>query len=1063
MKSKFTHLHNHSHYSLLTALPKIPDLVKTAKEDGMEALALTDDGNMYATIDFYKTCKKNDIKPIIGVDFYVAARTRHDKQHGIDNRRSRLIMLAKNETGYKNLLKLVSKSNLEGFYYKARIDRELIEKYKEGLTCISPHFAGEIAQALKVNNFEKAEEVIDWYKKQFGEDFYFEITHHPEVTGQIELKEKIVEFGKKKNVPIVAAHDTYYLKKEDKRARDILLSIQTSSGGSYSGEHDDFSFITQKQAREYFKDTPEAIENIQKIVDKCNVEIDIDSWYFPEIDIPENEDYNSWLRKTTYSGIEKRGLEKTKEIEDRIEYELEIIKNKGYSSYFLIVADLINHARSVGIYTNTRGSAAGSLVSYLNFITKVNPIELKLPFERFMNPGRPGIPDIDVDIADIRRDDVIDYLKEKYGKKAVAQIGTFGTMAARGSVRDVTRALGYPYSLGDQIAKLIPMGAQGFPMTIDRALDMEEDLKELHKENKDVQEIIKYAKKIEGCARHISTHAAGVLVSPSRVDDFTPVQLDKEGKIITQYDMYTGDRDGVVNLPKFDILGIKNLSILANAIKLAKERKGVVIDLDNIDLTDQTTYDMLAKGETLGTFQLNGQGMTQYLRELEPKNIWDIMAMVALYRPGPMAFIPDYIARKKNPELVTYLHPELKDILEPTYGIIIYQDDVMLIAVNMAGYTWAEADKFRKAMGKKIPEMMQQQKEKFFKGCKDHGGIEKSIIQELWDTIETFAAYGFNKAHSASYGRVAYETSYMKANFPIEYMTALLMADSGDTDKVAEYISECKRLNIQVLPPDINESFTDFTIVNFEEEGEKKEAIRFGLQTIKNFGEGIANAIIEERTKGGKFKSLDNFLERIQDRNLNKKSLEALTKCGAMDSLGERGQILENMPDLLNYNKEIANKPEEQNSLFGLMSEGSTIPGFKLKKSNPAKKEDKLSWEKELLGLYISGHPLDRFKDLLSREGRNIKDLKESSPENSSIVIAGIIDEVKEILTKKEKKMAFVKVSDFSDSMEVVVFPKVYDDYKHLLEADKCVALRGKISKRNDETSLLVDALKELK
>ncbi|MFC1801881.1 DNA polymerase III subunit alpha [Patescibacteria group bacterium] len=1060
--TKFTHLHTHSHYSLLTALPKVPDLVKTAKNDGMEALALTDNGNMYGTIEFYKNCKKNEIKPIIGVDFYVALRTMQDKQAGIDNRRTRLILLAKDDKGYKNLLKLVTQSHLEGFYYKPRIDRQLLEKHSEGLVCIMPHFSGEISQSLKTNDTEKSQETLNWYKNIYS-DFYLEITHHPEMDGQLELKEKIIKFAKETDTPLVASQDIYYLNSEDKKARDILMSIQTTRSDALSGEDDDFSFITQKQAREYFKDTPEAIENTQKIVDLCNLEIDTDSWYFPEINIPKGEDYNTWLRKTTYAGIKKRNLEETKEIVDRIEYELEIIKNKGYSSYFLIVSDLINYARSVGIYTNTRGSAAGSLVSYLNFITKVNPIELKLPFERFMNPGRPGIPDIDVDIADIRRDDVIDYLKEKYGKKAVAQIGTFGTMAARGSVRDVTRALGYPYALGDEIAKLIPMGAQGFPMTIDRALDMEDDLKKLHKSNKDVQEIIKYAKQIEGCARHISTHAAGVLISPSRVDDFTPIQLDKEEKIITQYDMYTGDRDGVVNLPKFDILGIKNLSILANAIKLAKERKGIEVNLDNIDLNDKNTYDMLAKGETLGTFQLNGQGMTQYLKELRAKNIWDIMAMVALYRPGPMAFIPDYIARKKNPELVTYLHPELKDILEPTYGIIIYQDDVMLIAVNMAGYTWAEADKFRKAMGKKIPEMMQEQKEKFFKGCTEHS-IEKEIIQELWDTIETFAAYGFNKAHSASYGRVAYETSYMKANFPIEYMTALLMADSGDTDKVSEYISECKRLKISVLPPDINESFTDFTIVDIEDEEnpkQKKEAIRFGLQTIKNFGEGIADAIIEERKKNGKFKSLVDFLDRVQDRNLNKKSLEALTKCGAMDSFGERGQILENMPDLLAYNKENTKKPDNQNSLFGLMEDTSTVPDFKLRESEPAKKEDRLAWEKELLGLYISGHPLDKYKKVLSQKGKSIADIKDIR-EGVTTVVAGILEEVKPILTKKGDKMAFLRMSDFTGSIEAVVFPKIFEEFKELLIADKPLMLKGKISKRNDEVSILIEKVREL-
>ncbi|MDD2935070.1 MAG: DNA polymerase III subunit alpha [Candidatus Pacebacteria bacterium] len=1063
MSKKFTHLHTHSHYSLLNALPQIPDLIKKAKENNMTALALTDDGNMYGTIEFYKACKKAGITPILGVDFYVATRTRHDKEPGIDNRRSRLVMLAKNESGYKNLIKLVTKSNLEGFYYKPRIDKELIENHSAGMICISPHFSGEISQALKVNNFAKAEEIAKWYKERF-KNFYLEITHHPEIEGSLELKEKIINLGKKLDIPLVASHDVYYLDKQDSRARNILMSVQTSAGKSFGGENDDFSFITPEQAEEYFKDTPEAIENIEKIIKMCYLELDLDSWNFPSIAIPDGETYDTQLKKETYAGIEKRGLEKTQELVDRIEYELEIIKNKGYSSYFLIVADLIQHARSVGIYTNTRGSAAGSLVSYLNFITKVNPLELKLPFERFMNPQRPGIPDIDVDIADIRRDDVIAYLKSKYGGKAVAQIGTFGTMAARGAVRDVTRALGHPYALGDQIAKLIPMGSQGFPMTIERALEMEEDLRKLHKDNKDVQEIIKYAKKIEGCARHISTHAAGVLISPTRIDDYSPVQFDKDEQIITQYDMYTGDRDGVVNLPKFDILGIKNLSILANSVELAKKFRGVTVDLDNVDLNDKKTYEMLAKGHTIGCFQLSGGGMTKVIMDMKPSSINDINAAVALYRPGPMEFIPEYIERKNDPRKIKYLHPKLEKILDKSFGVITYQDDILLTAIELAGYSWLEVDKFRKAIGKKIPELMQEQKEKFYKGCLANGVSEKTI-DELWAKIETFAAYGFNKAHAASYGRVAYETSYMKANFPIEYMTALLMADSGDTEKVAEIIGECKRLKIPVLSPDINESFTDFTIVETTnlETGLPSEAIRFGLQTIKNFGEGIANVIIEERTKNGKFKSLADFLERIQDRNLNKKSLEALTKCGAMDNFGERGEILANMEDLLAYNKEKAHQHKDQDSLFGLMQEDSNVPQLKLKKTAPAEMKEKLAWEKELLGLYISGHPLDKYKNILGKDGKNIKSISETVPEGATTAVAGLVDEVKEILTKKgSSKMAFVRISDFTGTMETVVFPKTYEQFKDIILEDTTVAFKGKISKRNGETSLIVDSVKKL-
>lgn len=1055
----FTHLHNHTHYSLLNALPKIPELVKTAKEMGMTSLAITDDGNMYATISFYQTCLKEGLKPILGVDFYVALNTRFDKRAGIDNRRHRLILIAKNETGYKNLMKLVSLSNIEGFYYKPRIDRELVEKYSEGLICISPQFSGEVAKAINLSDTPRAKEALDFLKKIFKDDLYLEITHHPEIDGQLELKEKIIKFADDTQTPLVACHDTYYLKTEDRKARNVLMSVSnTGPKRDLNNESEDFSFISPEKIFEYFKDREDAIENTQKIVDKCNIEIDTDSWYFPEIDIPEGETYDSYLRKLSFEGIEKRGLEKTPAIEERINYELEIIKNKGYSSYFLIVSDLIAHARETGIYTNTRGSAAGSLVSYLNFITKVNPIELGLPFERFMNPERPGIPDIDLDVADIRRDDIISYAKEKYGKEAVAQIGTFGTMAARGSVRDTARAMGYEYAVGDKISKLIPMGSQGFAMTIKRALNEEPDLKKLYDTDKDAKIIIDMAQKIEGCSRHISTHAAGVVISPTTLNDFTPVELDKDGQIITQYDMYTGGRDGVVNMPKFDILGIKNLSILANAIKITEKTTGIKVDLDNLNLKDEKTFNMLAAGNTVGCFQLSGTGMTKVITDMKPTTIDDINAIVALYRPGPMEFIKDYIERKYNPEKRTYLHPKLEKILEKSFGVITYQDDILLIAIELAGYSWLEADKFRKAIGKKIPELMQEQKDKFYAGCRE-SKVEEKVIDELWAKIETFAAYGFNKAHAASYGRVAYETSYMKANFPAQYMASVLTADAGDTEKIAEIVTECKRMDLKVLPPDINESFKDFAVVPAIEKG-KIDTIRFGLLTIKNFGEGISNIIIEERKKNGKFKSLSDFLSRIKDRNLNKKSLEALIKCGALDNLGERGQMLFNIENLLAFNKEEVQKDQNQDSLLGLISQEDHQ--IYLEVSEPAKKEDMLAWEKELLGLYISGHPLDKWTSVLSKDGKNIKSIKENSSDGVSLVIACVIDEVRTIMTKKGDKMAFVKVSDLSDSADLVIFPKAFTEYKEKLESDKPLMLKCTVSRRDGEFSAIIEKIKDL-
>ncbi len=1058
MKSKFVHLHTHSHYSLLQGLSKIPELIAQAKEDGQEALALTDYGAMYGTIEFYKEARKNDIKPIIGVDAYMAFRSMEQKDHGIDNKRYPFVLLVKNEQGYKNLMKLVTQSYIKGFYYRPRMDKKLLREYAEGLICLSGPIFGEIGQALITKNFEKAETLVREYQDIFGkENFYLEIMFNRHIEGLTEINRDYKKLSEKTGAPLVATQNSHYIHPDDREAFDTLLGVSTT--GNKIGSNfmqGDFHFATSDEMIEKFSEYPEAIENTVKIAEQCNVEIDIDSWYFPDFPIPEGTTYDEVLREQTYAGIEKRHMERTKELEERIEYELDIIKMKGYSSYFLIMGDLVRAAKEMGIYTNTRGSAAGSLVSYLNFITKVNPIELNLPFERFMNPGRKGIPDIDLDISDIRRDDLINYAREKYGKKAVAQIGTFGTMAARGSVRDVARALDYPYELGDKIAKLIPMGSQGFPMTIERALEDEEELRELYKKDADVKRIIDLAQKIEGCARHISVHAAGVVISPTRVDDFCPVQLDpKGGKIITQYDMYTGDRDGVVNMPKFDLLGIRNLSILADAVKLVKKIQGIDIDLNRISLEDKKVYKLLAKGSTMGVFQMGSSGMTKYIMDLKPTNIHEINAMIALYRPGPMEFIPEYIKRKRNPELVEYLDPRMESILKPTYGILIYQDDVMMISVQLAGFTWGDADKLRKAIGKKIPEMMAQQKEKLINGCIENG-MKPAIANELWEQIETFAAYGFNKAHAASYGRITYETAYMKANFPVEYMTAMLSAESGDTDKIAEIIHDCGKMGIEVLPPDINECFGGFTAIPAQ--GDEKAKIRFGFYTIKNFGEAIADAIIEERKRAGKFTSLEDFLNRIRHRNFNKKSLEALIMAGALDSFGERGQLMYNIEAMLEYNKSVKTMHADQASLFG-----GTASHITLQKAEPMSLDEKLALEKEILGVYVSGHPLDPFKKKFESAKTNIQMIHNNEVRNEQkVIIGGIIEQVKEITTKKGDKMAFLTLSDFTSSIEAVVFPRVYKKNSDILKEDTIIAVQATVSDRDGQKSVIINGVKKL-
>lgn len=1059
--SPFIHLHTHSDYSLLDGMSKIGEMVKLATEYEMPALALTDHGVLYGAIDFYKACTKAGIKPIIGMEAYVAPHTIHDRRPGIDNHHRHLTLLATNHAGYVNLVKLVTTSHLEGFFGKPRVDKNLLRAHAEGLICLSGDVSSELAYALNNDDTERAENIVKEHQDIFGIDNYFiEVTHHPLVEGAPKIREASIALAKKLNVPLVATQDSHYLRRDDQRAHETLLAVQQSSDPDdvrrlfLSG--DDFSFIDTPTAYEYFQDIPEAVENTQKIADRCNLELTLGVWSFPNLEIPEGTTYGEVLKKACYEGLSFREMKKTPEVEERIAYELDIIETKGYSGYILIVADLMRFARENQILTTARGSGAGSLVCYLTGITNVDPLYFNLPFERFLNPERPSAPDIDMDFADARREEVIEYARKKYGEDHVAQIGTFGTMMARGAVRDVARAAGYPYAVGDRISKMIPMGKQGFPMTVDRALEMIPELDDIYKKEEDAQEIIDLAKRLEGTSRHVSIHAAGVVIAPHPLRELIPTQFDPTGeKIITQYDMHCVEDMGLV---KFDFLGIKNLSILSDAIDNVEKHHGIRVDIEKIPMDDATTYALLARGETNALFQLNGAGMTRYVKELKPDNIHDINAMVALYRPGPMAFIPDYIARKENPELVTYMDPRMEPILKNSYGIITYQDDILMIAIQLAGYSWGEADKFRKAIGKKIPTEMQLQKDKFIKGCLN-GGMTRKTVRELWEQIETFAAYGFNKSHAASYGRVAYQTAYMKANYPAEYMAAVMTSDAGDVEKIAEFIAECRRMSLSILPPDINESIGVFSVVKGD--NETPDGIRVGLYSIKNFGTEIADAIIAERERGGRFASFADILERVTHRNLNKKSLESLIMCGALDSLGERGQMLANMDSALAYSREQIKNADTQGSLFGLMTNQETVPQFKLAPANPAPPLQKLRWEKELLGIYTSGHPLDPHRSRITLMKLSL-DRIATKKEGVMTKVAGVVDEAKTILTKKGEKMAFVTLSDFTTTLEVVVFPSTYERYKTLLENDDPLMITGKVSKRNDETSLLVETMKRL-
>ena len=1065
--SKFTHLHTHSHYSLLNALPKIDNILNKAEKCGATSIALTDDGVMYGVVDFYKKAIKKNIKPIIGVDFYVALRTRHDKQSRVDNKRYRLVLLAKNNQGYKNLMKLVSFSFIDGYYYKPRIDRELIKKYSEGLVAILPQFSSETSSHLKLNNIERAKESFNFYSKIFNDDLYFEIVHHPEMEEQVELQKSIIDFCNKNKSKLVATSDFYYLEKNQKKARDILTDIgAVRSGGNYHNDTDDFSYKTEKEMIENFSHIPKAISNTKEIEKKCNLKLELGKWTFPNLE-KTDKNFNERLRELALHGLKEKKLDKKKEAIDRLNYELKVVKDKNFSVYFLIVADFIFEAKKRKILTNIRGSVAGSLITYVTGVTHLNPFEYKLPFERFLNPERPSAPDIDMDFASDGRDEILAYARKKYGEEKVAQIGTFGTMAARGSIKDATRAMGFDYKLGDKISKLIPMTS-----SLSTALESEKELQKIYNENLDAKKIINMAITIEGSARHISVHAAGVVIAPDKLTNYTPIQPDtKTGKMITQYDMYAIEDAGLI---KFDFLGVTILSTIAGALKRIKKIHNIDIDIQKIPLNNKKTFKMLSTGFTKGCFQLSSEGMTKWLKELHPETIHDINAMVALYRPGAMSFIPEYIARKKNSLLIKYKDERMEKFLKDSLGLMIYQDDVMMIAIELAGYSWLEADKFRKAMGKKIPELMAEQEKKFKRGALEKG-MDKNILNKLWEEITVFAQYGFNKAHSASYGRVAYQTAYLKANYPAEYMSSLLTSESGDNVKIYSFVQECKKMKLPVLPPDVNLSFKDFGVIKANNQN-KRDQIRFGLRTIKNLGGGIAENIVEERKKKGIYKSLEDFLERNSEhKDLSKKSLEALSLSGALDSLENRDKILGNIQSLLNFIKECREQDSAQISLFGNTEINHLklldIKNKKIKIKTgqneeieyilPMSNQERLLWEKELLGIYLSSHPLEQWKEKLIKPGKNILSIKKMALIGNRLIL-GVVDELKIINTKKGEKMAFLKISDLTDSIEVAVFPKVFKEVFNILKLNKAYIFKGVIKKKDDDFNFLLEKLKFL-
>jgi DNA polymerase III subunit alpha len=1053
----FVHLHVHSHYSLLNGLTQIKPLVKAAKKRGFDTVALTDYGSLYGAIEFYETCLKEGIKPIIGFDAFVAPRTMADKDVEQDKEVYRLVLLAENYDGYRNLMKLTSEGHLYGFFNDGpRIDKVILRKYSKNIIALSGSIQGEIPQLLKRGKYDDAKRVAQEYNDIFGQDnFYLELQDHPAIEGQMAVNTKLIELSKDTGIPLVATRDVHYLNPTDSEAQDILRCISNGWKVQYTDREDyrhvDRSFNTAKDIASRFRHIPEAIENTAKIADRINIEIPLNNWHFAPVELPPNMTADEHLRDEAYKFVGDYYDEITDEITERIEYELKIIKDKGYSPYFICVADYVRYAKSQGIVESTRGSAAGSVVSYVLGITTVDPFRFKLPFERFLNPFRPSPPDVDTDFADDRREEVIEYVTKKYGADKVAQIITFGTMAARAAVRDVGRALGLSYGFCDQVAKLIPQGAQGFPMTIERALAESPDLKKLFETNGDVKQLLTLAQKVEGCARHTSIHAAGVVISPTPLTDFTPVQRETGGeKLVTQYEMHAVEAAGVL---KNDFLGIRNLAILGNAVDIVRATTKEEVDIYNLPLDNKKTYEMISRGETMGVFQFGSSGMIRWIKELRPTNIDDIMAMVALYRPGPMDFIPEYIRRKHNPEVVDYPHPDLEEILEASLGLLIYQDDIMLTAIKLAGYDWLEADKFRKAMGKKIPELMKEQERKFQDGCIKNN-ISKAVVTDLWNRIKPFASYGFNKSHAASYGMVAYQTAYMKANYPVQYMTAVLRAEFGDSDKVAAIVNECRNMDIRVLPPDINESYKNFAMVS--EPGEPG-IIRFGLSAVKNVGEHICEVIYREKKDNGPYKDLEDLLSRVKDKDLNKKSVESLIKAGALDCFGiDRGVLLANSENILFFSKQIKEKEvTNQASLFS----GTTIAldtKVVLKKAEDVLMDQKLKWEKELLGIYISSHPFIYYEDAMRGTLVPLSEV-EAQPRDEWLVIGGIVASVKKKITKKGSVMLFVTIQDTSGGMEILVFPKTYDRTKPLWEEGNLLCIVGKTPKEVGDNKVFAE------
>ncbi len=1077
--SDYVHLHNHTHHSLLDGLSKIPDLVNRVKELGMEAVAMTDHGTMSGTIDFYKSGRDAGIKPIIGMEAYVAARSRHDRDPSKDKARYHLILLAMNETGYRNLMQLSTKANLEGMYYKPRIDHDLLEEFNEGIIALSACASGEVGEQLRGDNYEEAKKIAAWYKSIFGDRYYLELQDHghPDCPAkwdvQVGINKHLERLSKDLDIPCVVTSDGHYLSHDDQDAHEILLCVGT---GSFLSDEKrmslkDFELHVTDPAEiigRWGATHPEAIANTKRIAERCNVEIDLGGILIPTFPVPEGETEKTFLDKLVYQGMAKRYLEKdpqeaegmaieqirpllSEEQIERLDMELGVLDKMGYNGYFLIVQDFINWGKSRGIiFGPGRGSAAGSIISYALSVTDLDPLKYGLLFERFLNPDRISMPDIDVDIQDTRRDEVIQYCSDKYGADHVSNIVTFGKMAARAAVRDVARVLQVPYGEADRLSKMIPPPAQGRHIPLSKSIVEDADLKKEYETNPTAKTVFDYAIRLEGTIRSHGVHACGVVIAPDILVKYLPLEMAQKGVVSTQFPMGEVEELGLL---KMDFLGLSNLTTINNALRIIKKVYKDEIDLTKIPLDDVPTFELFQRGDTTGVFQLESAGMKRYLRDLKPTVFDDIIAMVALYRPGPMQFIDSFIRRKHGQEEIAYLHPGMENSLKNTYGILVYQEQFMQISKEWCGFTGGQADTLRKAVGKKKIDLMRKVKVDFVDGAVKHGGAKKEVAEKFWEQLEEFANYCFNKSHAACYGLIAYWTAYLKAHYPDAFMAALMTSDQDDIDRLAIEIAECKHMGIKVLAPDVNESYVEFAVVPGANE------IRFGMAAIKGVGVAAVEEVLRAR-KEGKFAGIEDFAKRVSVGKFNKKAWDSLIRSGGFDSMGDRSDLLFNLETIQAFASKLQKEAlSGQTDLFGGMSNMSAMQPTMTLQTAPAKHTDKerLVWERELLGLYISAHPLDNYDRYFEEQTIPLSRMT-PDVDGKKATIGGLVSTVRTIVTKSGTKMAFIGLEDKTNEGEVIVFPNLYEQVGAKLAQDVVVRVTGKISARDRDGNLGSDA-----